>query len=511
MIRKENRMSNFKHLLIHEMRHHIHSMKFMTMSVFAVLLAVLCVTVQIADFQDRKSVYDEEAVKAENAVREAKVYSQVRVPVVVEPNPLSVFIRGAESEIGNKITVSPIDVPEFENTTQTKNAFLNIFQSFDLITLILTLFSVMTLFLVADTIAGEREEGTLRLIFSNSVFKSQYFLAKFLGSLIIIALPLILIFLIATIMIVMQPFMTLTLLHWGMIFLLLLCALAFVSVYIFIGLLISFKSASSSIAVLYGLILWIGIVFVYPNMTSYLVNSIVRIPSSDLIAQQINQMRQDISNRTEEATKHLEDRGSYNWYSGGEFGLPMIIGLTQKRYFDNHADRIRIMIPIVLNGIDGILRTEDAYKDQFIRQRRTAGILTRLLPGTLLRESTSKIAGTHYLSRDVQLLTQVKQYRADLIAYLRSKDAFGLKFFTKTQEEDMRDTWDEYTEELQTRCHPDNWKPLDLSDIPVFRLQRRPLIPPESLIDLILLVLLNAILFIIGGHVFSRSEIRKME
>ncbi|MFH1942931.1 MAG: hypothetical protein ABIL68_12590, partial [bacterium] len=98
-------MSNFKHLLIHEMRHHIHSMKFMTMSVFAVLLAVLCVTVQIADFQDRKSVYDEEAVKAENAVREAKVYSQVRVPVVVEPNPLSVFIRGAESEIGNKITV----------------------------------------------------------------------------------------------------------------------------------------------------------------------------------------------------------------------------------------------------------------------------------------------------------------------------------------------------------------------------------------------------------------------
>lgn len=501
-------MSNFRFLLIHEMRHHFNSLKFITMSVFAVLLAILTVYVQISDFEDRKTVYNEEVVKAENAVRSARVFSEVRVPVVIEPNPLSIFIRGSEYAIGNRIIVSPIDIPNFENTTQTKNAFLNIFNAFDLITLVQIIFSVMTLFLVADAIAGEREEGTLKLVFSNRVFKSQYFLAKFVGSFIILAIPLTLIFIIATIQIIMQPFITLTPIQWMTIVLLLFCCLGFVSVYILIGLLISSKSASASMAVLYGLIFWIGVVFVYPNLTSYLVHNIVKIPSSDLITQRIEQMREEITSRVEAATEQLEASGSYSWYSSGDYNLPMMIGLTQKRNFEIHDQRVRIIMPIVLEGIEDIIRTNQTFKDRFIRQRRIAGVSVRLLPGFLLRESASKIAGTHFLGREIRLLLHVNQYRSDLINYLRYRDAFSLKFFTQTQPEDMRDNWDEYTDEIENRCHPNNFEPLDLSDMPAFIVPEHQLIPRESLIDLLLLLSLNLIIFIIGGLVFSRSEIR---
>ena len=493
------------------MTNHLHSLKFITMSLFAVAFAVLCIYVQLMDFHDRKIIYDEEVVKAENALKSATVYSQVRVPIVIEPNPLSIFIRGSESQIGNKIMISPIEVPEFENTSQTKNAFLDIFSSFDLITLVQIMFSVMTLFLVADTIAGEREEGTLKQIFSNRVLKSQYFLAKYIGGIFMLIIPLILIYLIASILLILQPYISLSVEQWLMIGFTFLCCLAFISIYVLIGLIISSRCSSSSVAVLYGLILWIVLVFVYPNLTNYLITNIVKIPSSDVVEQQIENMHDEIGQQTDSATDHLNDSGSYSWFSSGDYGIAHIIGLTHKNMYGIHVEKIRLSIPIILEGHENIMRQQDQYKQQFIRQRRIAGIFIRFLPGHLLKESTSKIAGTHYLERDIRLLSHAKRFRESLIQYIRSKNGFGLKFFTQMKEEDMRDDWDDYTEEIETRSSPNNYSPLDLSDIPTFRLAQRQLVPNESLVDLIWMLIINIILFIIGGLLFSRSEVRIMD
>jgi len=504
-------MSSFKPLLKHEMTNHLYSLKFITMSLFAVIFAVLCVYVQIMDFHDRKIIYDEEVVKAENEMKSAKVYSQVRVPIVIEPNPMSIFIRGSESQIGNKIVISPIQVPEFENTSQTKNAFLDIFSSFDLITLVQIMFSVMTLFLVADTIAGEREEGTLKQIFSNRVLKSQYFMAKYIGCITMLIIPLILIYLIASILLILQPYISLSFEQWMTIGFTFLCCLAFISIYVLIGLIISSRCSSSSVAVLYGLILWIVLVFVYPNLTNYLITNVIRIPSSDVVEQQIENMHEEINQKTESATDHLEDSGSYSWYSSGDYGIAQLIGLTHKKTYGVHVEKVRLSMPIILEGHEDIMRQQDQFKQQFIRQRRIASIFIRLLPGHLLKESTSKIAGTHYLERDIRLLSHAKRFRESLIQYIRSKDGFGLRFFTQMKEEDMRDDWDDYTEEIETRSSPNQYPPLDLSDMPTFRPAQRQVIPNESLVDLMWMFLMNMVLFIIGGLLFSRSEVRIMD
>ncbi len=507
----EKTLSNLKPLLKHEMTNHLYSLKFITMSLFAVVFAVLCVIVQIMDFQDRKTIYDEEVVKAENEIKSAKVYSQVRVPIVVEPNPLSIFIRGSESEIGNKIVISPIEVPEFENTSQTKNAFLDIFSSFDLITLVQIMFSVMTLFLVADTIAGEREDGTLKQVFSNRVLKSRYFLAKYIGGMTMLIIPLILIYLIASILIVLQPYISLSFKQWMTIGFTFLCCLAFISIYVLLGLIISSRCSSSSVAVLYGLICWIVLVFVYPNLTNYLISNVIKIPSSDVVEQQIENLHDEISQKTDAATDHLSDYGNYSWFSSGDYGIAELIGLTHKKTYGIHVEKVRLSMPIILEGHEDIMRQQDQFKQQFIRQRQIAGILVRFLPGHLLKESISKIVGTHYFERDIRLLSHAKRFRESLIQYIRSKNGFGLRFFTQMKEEDMRDDWDDYTEEIQTRASPNQYPPLDLSDMPTFRLVQRQLIPNESLIDLIWMFMMNLVLFIIGGLLFSRSEVRIMD
>ncbi len=147
-------MSHFKHLLKNELLHQVYSLKFLTMSVFAILFGLLCISIQIMDYQDRKAVYDEEVLKADEASRSAKVYSQLQVPIVIEPNPLSIFAKGSDEKIGNRIVISVFQLLQFEDTSQKKNPFMAIFSTFDLVTLVQILFSIMALFLVSDSIAG---------------------------------------------------------------------------------------------------------------------------------------------------------------------------------------------------------------------------------------------------------------------------------------------------------------------------------------------------------------------
>lgn len=502
-------MSLFKHLLKNEFLQQVYSLKFLTMSVFAVLFGLLCVSIQIMDYQDRKTVYDEEILKAEEAIHSAKVYSQLQVPIVIEPNPLSIFAKGSDEKIGNRIVISVFQPLQFEDTSQKKNPFMAIFSSFDLVTLVQILFSIMALFLVSDSIAGEREAGTLKQTFSNSLLKSSYFLAKYLGGLFIVAMPLTFIFLLSVLLILWQPFITLSAAQWLTVFLIYLCCLFFVSTYVLIGLVISSRSSSSSLATLMGLLVWIGLVFVYPNCSRYIVSNTVPVPTADTVDQTILTMEEELEQRTSDSFPERHSGANwYNWYEYGKYGLPQFIGLTQKYNFDYNTRCVINGIPIILSGQEEIYQTKQNIKKQFINQRKTSALLNRLLPGHLLYQASTKIAGTHYRRRDLNLLDQAKIFREQFLDYIRSKNGFGLLFFTRMNPEEMKDNYEDYTEEIEEANLLTNHPPLEIDDMPVFRFPHYTVIPAESMIDLSLLLVINILLFIIGGFLFSRAEVR---
>jgi len=444
-------MNNFKPLLKQELLRHLYSLKFTTMSLFAVLVTILCIYVQIMDFHDRKITYNEELIKAEESLSNTKVYSYLNVPIVIEPNPLSIFCKGVDDKVGNKIDVSLTEVPQFKKTSEKKNSFLDIFLTFDLITLVQIIFSVITLFIVADTISGEREEGTLKLIFSSSVLKFEYFLTKYFSSLIVLAIPLTIIFILTTVIILFQPFITLSTYHWLTIFFLYLTCLIFISIYILIALIISSVSSSASTSVLFGLLIWIALVFIYPNITNYIVNSTVKIPTSDVITKQIDQMQEDIAKKVDDSFEPYNGLQDYTHYHGGDYGIPYFIGITQKPVFEMWERRVKKAIPIILDGMEQIYRIKNDFKQQFINQEKTATAYVRLLPGFLLEESTTKFAKTHYIYRDIQILNRAKLYRDEFIEYLKSKDAFGLKFFSRMDKKDMHENNSDYTEEVRNK------------------------------------------------------------
>jgi ABC-type transport system involved in multi-copper enzyme maturation permease subunit len=503
-------MSNFKPLLKQELLRHLYSLKFITMSVFAVVFGIVCVYIQLLDFQDRKQTYDGEVLKSQGALESVKFYSKLNIPIIIEPNPLSIFCKGEDAKIGNKINISLKEVPQFENTSQIKNPFLAIFDSMDLVTLIQIIFSVMTLFLVADSIAGEREEGTLRQIFANRVLRTQYFWAKFLGSLIILAIPLVLIFLLTNIIFLMTSFISLQAIQWLQIILIFGCCLAFISVYILIGLVVSARSSSAVQSVLFGLLIWIILIFIYPVITRYVVSQVVEVPTSDYVNQQIEQQNTEIREQVE-AARPERTYGSFSCSHcdmGGFYGLHEIVAMSSKAVLEFVAEHLKRAYPLILKGQEDMYRQLLEVKQRYIWQRTIATRFVQLLPGTLLEESASKIAGTHFTQRDLAILQQAKQYRDTIIEYLKSKNGFGFEFFTRIPPEDMKDNYEDYIAEELKQYSPDNLPPLDFSDSPVFTLTQKSIVPVESLLDLALLLVLNIIFFIFGGYWFARADVR---
>ena len=499
-------MGNIKILLRNEFLRQLHSFKFTLMLIISLIITVVCVYVQIKDFEDRQRNYFSEVQKAEQIKGSFRVYSDFRIPIIIPPNPLSIFAKGYDDKIGNKVTISIPDIPEFESTSQKKNPFLEIFLNFDVSSIVLIILSLMTIFLMADTISGEREEQTLKLIFVNHVKRFDYFISKFIASLITLSIPLMIIFLTASLMIIFNPLISMSGGLWLKIVFLFVFCLAFIASYILLGLIISIKTSSSSNSVIYGLLLWIILVLVYPNTVNYIVNNSVKIPSIDEIETQISEIRSETQSQMYQNLKIPQ--GKPTWYSYANTWIirPSIM-VTQKYVFEAWEESVKENFPLLFESQGRIKNIRNEYESNLIMQKNISGYFLKFIPGFMLEESLTKLANTHYNFRNTSLHNSIEDFRNVVLDYLRTKDAFGLKFFTAMKKEEMRDNWEEYPEEIHNKYSYENCPKLDVSDAPEFRYSMPLSIP----YDFFLMILLLGILFIIGVYFFSKTSLIKRE
>lgn len=499
-------MSNIKILLKNEFLRQLHSFKFTLMLIISLIITIVCVFVQIKDFEDRQRNYFVEVQKAEELKGSFKVYSNFMIPVVIPPNPLSIFAKGYDDKIGNKATVSIPDIPEFESTSQKKNPFLEIFLNFDVSSIVLIILSLMTIFLMADTISGEREEQTLKLIFANHVKRFDFFVSKFTASLVTLSIPLLIIFLTASLMIIFNPLISMSLGSWLKVILLFIFCLTFIAAYILLGLIISIKTFSSSNSVIYGLLLWIVLVLIYPNTVNYIVNNSVKIPSIDEIETQISEIRSETQS---EMYKNVKiPKGKPAWYSyANTWIIKPSIMMTQKYIFEAWEEGVKKNFPIMFESQSKIQNIMNEHESRLMGQKNISGYFLRFTLDYMLEESLTKLANTHYDFRNTKLKTSIEDFRNVVLDYLRTKDAFGLKYFTAMKNEEMRDNWDEYTEEIHNKYSFENCPKIDDSDSPEFKYSMPFSIP----YDFFLMILLLGVLFVLGANFFSKTSLIKRE
>ncbi len=166
-----------------------------------------------------------------------------------------------------------------------------LFPPLDLIFIVTVLMSLLAILFSYDAIAGEREKGTLKLMISNSISRSDLLLGKWIGGTLSLLIPFIFSLLISAIYIALNPNSNWDDSAWATFFLLLLASIIFIAAFYLLGLLISSFSKYASTSILTSLFLWVIFVLVIPNLSPYFAAQLYRIPSVNKIEQEVNRIQ----------------------------------------------------------------------------------------------------------------------------------------------------------------------------------------------------------------------------
>lgn len=183
------------------------------------------------------------------------------------PFPLQILVKGAsrETEETHFRLFLIRDIPTAVSA-YIVNSFSSYFQQVDLAFIIGALFSLFGFLFSYDSVNAENEQGTLRLVLSNSLSRSQIILGKMLGGSLGLFIPLTLGWLLAALILLLK-----TDLGAGnapaLLIIYLISALYLLTCYE-LGILVSVMIDSATTALLALLLLWASLFIVYPSLAA---------------------------------------------------------------------------------------------------------------------------------------------------------------------------------------------------------------------------------------------------
>ena len=235
------------------------SVRFIIGFVLCLLVIPFTVIVSVENYQNQVRVFKIEQAKADKEMKESRVWSHVRPTVIQVPEPLSIFSTGIIGDVGNKVKVSFWEYPLFpEGHTLTRdNPSLNAFFSIDFSKVVAILISLLALVFSYDAITREREDGTMKLTFTGQVSRISFLMGKLLGLLLTLLPILLFCYLLACLIIVVNPAISLSVSDWGGLSLLFLTSVIYMMVFLLLGMFISSRVTHSSSSIIISLLCWI--------------------------------------------------------------------------------------------------------------------------------------------------------------------------------------------------------------------------------------------------------------
>ena len=158
-----------------------------------------------------------------------------------------------------------------------------VFGSFDLLFIVKMALSLFAILLIYDTVCGEKEKGTLKLMLANSVPRDRLILGKAIGGYISLCVPLLIPLLLSLIYLSLHPRIVLTGEDWQRLGLIFLLFLLYLSVFFCLGLLVSSMTVRSSTSLLVLLSIWCIMGMVVPKAAVIMADHLRPIPTPNEI------------------------------------------------------------------------------------------------------------------------------------------------------------------------------------------------------------------------------------
>ncbi len=490
----------FRNLIRQELLSHLMSARFFAAVVITLLLVVANAVVLLEDYERRLARYSQQENTHRQKAQEAKTYSTLKLSVERPPNPLSLFSAGLDKRLGSTFEIYHGSVPLISDGSARSldNAFLNLFSKIDLVLIFQVVLSLMALLFAYDAIAGDWENGTLRLVISHPVRRGTILLAKYIGAMVCLLLPVLMSLLMVLILLSTVGSIQLDGEDFLRIGGIVLTTTIYLSAFYLIGLLISTATRRTATSLMLCMFLWVALVLVYPNWSRFAITPVgdtraVRSSSDQQIAQIWEEVDREeaqfLANSPLEGKPqrfNLDVIQSSGFSGGRRYGIDMklsnqsdpLVPHVQKYHATMGALYIRSAEQIALVRKQTLDRTS-------LRRAIWHERLMKLSPASLYTFATAAWAGTD-LEGMSDFVQAVQSYRRTLIDYFHDKDAFGSRQWFASDKGAV-DWW----------------------DLPQFRFARADVSEnaTRALPELFLLLLINLFLFTATFLIFTKLEV----
>jgi ABC-type transport system involved in multi-copper enzyme maturation permease subunit len=439
----------------------------------ALVVSLLVTNLQLTSYKDRRGVFEEQQRQSQERLNNIYFYSQLKMDVYMPPSLLSVFAKGLDESIGNKITVSAFDLPELTTTAQRGNAFIRLFNSID-VTGVVRILSIFIVLMAACPIAQEREQQTGKIIFANSILRLEYYLSKYVALMAIGGIVTLVTFVTPIVRMWFDTQVGLSPSDIGSIALMMLSGILYLSVFVLISLAISAASPKISVATLASLMVWVMLTYVYPFTANSVIDRLVKVPSDNSVTEEIEKISLEI---WKEGRSFIEAHNYHIFNSNygmstGNFNLIAENRGTTKKTFEATKAVHDHMFPKIWDRMKEMERIRNEQKAKQLYKKLLYDKVSFVIPDRMYQQLCESVASTDYASREKRITDGARNYRSILMSYIQSAGGFGYPFFTQMPVSEMRDNWKDYPQEVIDRyCKkPES---LNISGVPQWVMPRK--------------------------------------
>jgi ABC-type transport system involved in multi-copper enzyme maturation permease subunit len=254
-----------------EILKHLRDLRFILLLAIATILAVTAAVVFRGEFEKELQQYRTMVIRAGEQTNLEETY------VVKPPTPFG-FVNLSDWNLANQMRLEP-KVLYYQTTDVTGQSIIESSPHLDWLFIFVYVFSFFAIIITYDTVAGEKEQGTLRLILANSCSRSTVILATFIGNTLILWLPLLGVSFLSLSVITMGGSIQFAPQDWLRIALVILMSTLFVAVMGLVGVLASVLFHRAASALITALLFWATLTIIIPSGVGVWVEYVVPAPS----------------------------------------------------------------------------------------------------------------------------------------------------------------------------------------------------------------------------------------
>jgi ABC-type transport system involved in multi-copper enzyme maturation permease subunit len=403
----------FRVVLMKELWEGIYGYKFLLIFTISIILIPLSMYSGARRYQEELRQYQQALHSSARAFRnqepkhphEAAHFGRT---ISKPPIPLSIFSSGLQDALGVTAQIDPHYTPRLTGSRYETMPIFSILGQFDFAFCISLIFSLLAIVSAFDLISGEKEAGTLRLILSHPISRSDLLLGKIVAGLLILFTPMAVAFL-AGLLFLPAFGISLDAPSWARAAMIFLASLSYIGSSFLLGTFVSTRTSRAMGSLIWLLLIWASFTFVIPRIAVTVAQTVCRVPSVQEVEMQIEAIRRE---ENEKSARRFQAYRASNPHQP----IPPEVAVQLRRQKDEALEERESKVMY-------------SYQAALHRQIRLAVNIARLSPAFAYVHSAMELSGTG-VERHTRFLRFLDEYRRAFRDYFDDLERRGVQVVT---------------------------------------------------------------------------------